>query len=425
MANIPEACGGEVSKTQATYRFLAHEDATFETVLQPHFAATERRIGEMSGGVVLVPQDTTSLNYTNLQATEGLGPIGTSATGAQGLHLHSSLALTEEGVPLGFLDARVWARNREEFGKKAKRHQLPIEDKESYRWIRNYQALAAVQARNRQITLVSVGDREADIYELFAEAAQDPKGPKLLVRARHERALQNEQAALFETMGCAPIAGYQMVHLPRQKNRAAREAKLAIRFAALTLCPPQGKAHLPPIAIWAVWAQEDNAPKNAEPIEWLVLTTIAVESFEQASRTVQWYAKRWSIEVFHRTLKSGCRLEDRRLSQADRIETCLALDMVVAWRICHLVKLGREVPELPCDLYFEEAEWKALVAYSTKNPVVPDQPPALGKVVRMIAKMGGYLGRKSDGEPGTQTLWRGMQMLYALTDMWHVMTSGP
>jgi hypothetical protein len=425
MANIPEACGGDVTKTQATYRFLGHEDASFETVLQPHFAATERRIGEMSGGVVLVPQDTTSLNYTSLQATEGLGPIATNAAGAQGLHLHTSLALTEEGVPLGFVDAQCWARNLEEFGKKAKRHQLPIEDKESYRWIRNYQALAAVQARNRHITLVSLGDREADIYELFAEAAQDPKGPKLLVRARHDRALQNEQASLFETISRAPIAGYQMVHLPRQKSRAAREAKLAIRFAAVTLCPPQGKAHLPPIAIWAVLAQEDHAPNNAEPIDWLVLTTITVNSFEQASQKVQWYAKRWSIEVFHRTLKSGCRLEDRRLSQADRIETCLALDMVVAWRICHLVKLGREVPELPCDLYFEEAEWKALVAYSTKNPVVPDQPPAVGKVVRMIAKMGGYLGRKSDGEPGTQTLWRGMQMLYALTDMWRVMTSGP
>jgi hypothetical protein len=425
MANIPEACGGEVTKTQATYRFLAHEDATFETVLQPHFAATERRIGEMSGGVVLVPQDTTSLNYTKLYATEGLGPIGTTAAGAQGLHLHSSLAVTEEGVPLGFLDAQCWARDPEEFGKKAKRHQLPVEEKESYRWIRNYQAVAAVQQRNPQITLVSVGDREADIYELFAEAAQDPKGPKLLVRARHDRELQNEQAGLFETICCAPIAGHQMVHLPRQKSRAAREAKLAIRFAAVTLCPPQDKPHLPPVAIWAVLAQEENAPKNAEGIDWLVLTTIAVNSFEQASEKVHWYAKRWSIEVFHRTLKSGCRLEDRRLGHADRIETCLALDIVIAWRICHLVKLGRDVPELPCDLYFEEAEWKALVAYSTNSPAVPDQPPALGKVVRMIAKLGGYLGRKSDGEPGTETLWRGMQMLSALTAMWCVMTGGP
>ena len=182
---------------------------------------------------------------------------------------------------------------------------------------------------------------------------------------------------------------------------------------------------MPSIAIWAVLAREENTPDNAQPIDWLVLTTIAVEDFEQASQKVQWYAKRWSIEVFHRTLKSGCRLEDRRLSQADRIETCLALDMVVAWRICHLVKLGREVPELPCDLYFEEAEWKALVVYSTKNPVAPDQPPAVGKVIRMIAKLGGFLGRKSDGEPGTQTLWRGMQLLPPMADIWRVLTGGP
>lgn len=426
MANIPEACGGDVTEMQATYRFLAHEDATFETVLQPHFAATERRISEISGGVVLVPQDTTSLNYSKLHTADGLGPIGTTVDGAQGLHLHSSLAVTaENGVPLGFLDAQVWARDAAEFGKKAKRHELPIEEKESYRWLTSYQAVAAVQARNPQVTLVSVGDREADIYELFAEAAKNPEGPKLLVRARHDRQLQDEQAQLFETIDRAPIAGDQIVCLPRQNNRPARNARLTLRFAAVTLIPPQDKRQLPPIRIRAVLAREEKAPKNADPIDWLVLTTVPVETFEQASEKVQWYSKRWGIEVFHRTLKSGCRIEDRRLREADRLETCLAIDMVIAWRICYLVKLGREVPDLPCDLYFDEAEWKALVAFSTKNPVPPDEPPSLGKAVHMVAKLGGYLGRKSDGEPGAECLWRGFLMLYALTGMWSVMTGGP
>ncbi len=425
MANIPEACES-TTKAQAAYRFLANDDVLFETLLQPHYAATEGRISELEqGSVILVPQDTTSVNYTKLESVGGLGPIGTTADGAQGLHLHSSLAMTVQGVPLGFLDAQCWARDAAEFGKKAQRHRFAIEQKESYRWIKSYQAVAAVQQRHARLTLVSMGDREADIYELFAEAARAPAGPKLLIRAKHDRQLQDEQERLFHTLRAQPIAGYQLVKLPQQKNRPAREAELAMRFAALTMCAPQDKPQLPPIAIWAVLAKEEHAPKGAEPIEWLLLTDMVVENFEQASEKVAWYTQRWGIEVFHRTLKSGCRIEDRRLGHGERLEACLAIDMVVAWRIYHLAKLGREVPELPCDVYFEEAEWKALVAYHTKNPVPPEQPPSLREAIRMVAKIGGFLGRKSDGEPGTQTLWRGLQHLDLMTEVWCVMASGP
>jgi hypothetical protein len=333
--------------------------------------------------------------------------------------------MTVHGVPLGFVDAQCWARDPAQFGKKAQRHALAIEQKESYRWIKSYQAVAAVQKRNPQLTLVSMGDREADIYELFAQAELDPAGPKLLIRAKHDRQVQGEQARLFEALQGQPISGYQVVKLPRQKNRPAREAKLAIRFAALTLCAPQDKAHLSALQIWTVLAKEEGAPEGAEPIEWRLLTTLAVESFEQACEKVAWYTQRWGIEVFHRTLKSGCRIEDRQLGHGDRLEACLAIDMVVAWRIYHMVKLGREVPELPCDVYFEEAEWKALVAYSTKNPVPPEQAPSLREAIRMVAKIGGFLGRKSDGEPGTETLWRGLQHLDLMTDVWRVMARGP
>jgi Domain of unknown function (DUF4338)/Transposase Tn5 dimerisation domain/Transposase DNA-binding len=425
MANIPEACES-TTKAQAAYRFLANDDVLFGTLLQPHYAATEQRLSELAqGSVILVPQDTTSVNYSKLENIDGLGPIGTTAEGAQGLHLHSSLAMTVQGVPLGFVDAQCWARDPQEFGKKAQRHALAIEQKESYRWIKSYQAVAAVQKRQPELTLVSMGDREADIYELFAEAAREPAAPKLLIRAKHDRQVQDEQERLFDTLQAQPIAGYQLVKLPRQKNRPAREAKLAMRFAALTLCAPQDKRQLPPIAIWAVLAKEEQAPKDTEPIEWLLLTDMAVDNFEQASEKVAWYTQRWGIEVFHRTLKSGCRIEDRRLGHADRLEACLAIDMVVAWRIYHMVKLGREIPELPCDVYFEEAEWKALVAYRTKNPVPPEQPPSLREAIRMVAKIGGFLGRKCDGEPGTQTLWRGLQYLDLITEVWRVMASGP
>ena len=420
-ATIPHACNGDTARINGAYRLFAHEDANIETLLQPHYASTEERIGQRAGEVVLVAQDTTSVNYTNLAHTLGLGPIGTKADGAQGLHLHSSWAMSTQGLALGFVDAQVWARDAQAFGRRALRHDLPIEQKESYRWIKAYRALAAVQQRHPQVNLVSVADREADIYELFAEAAQDPSAPKLLIRAKHDRALEDEVARLFETIAAEPIAGYLHVQLPRQKDRPARAAKLAIRYATLNVCPPQDKADLPVLPMQAVHALEDDAPKGEEPVDWRLLTTLAVHDFEQASEKVQWYTQRWGIEVFHRTLKSGCRIEDRQLGDADRLEACLAIDMVVTWRICHLVKLGREVPHLPATVYFEEAECKALLAYHTKKALPPAKVPTLGRVVHMVAQLGGFRGRKSDGEPGAEVMWRGLQRHDDITETWRVM----
>jgi hypothetical protein len=426
MDDIPEACQSE-SKMQAAYRFLSNEDVEFETLLQPHYAATEQRISDLGeGSVVLVPQDTTTVNYTQLKDIEGLGPIGTTVDGAQGLHLHSSLAMTVQGVPLGFVDAQCWSRDAEEFGKKAKRASLPIEDKESYRWIKSYQAVAAVQKRNPQVQLVSVGDREADIYELFAEALRDPAGPRLLVRAVHDRKVQDENQRLFETVQAQPIAGYQSIHLPRQKNRPARVAKLAIRFAAVTLCPPKSKPGLAPLAVQMVLAQEVDPPTEVEPIDWALLTTVKVENFEQACEKLAWYTQRWGIEVFHRTLKSGCRVEDRQLGHGDRLQACLAIDMVIAWRILHMTKLGREVPELPAEAYFDRDECEVLIAHERRNRSRPKDAPPLGlyEAIRAIAKLGGFIGRKSDGEPGTETLWRGLLRLDGMTEGWRL-ANGP
>ena len=422
MAGIPEACAS-VTKMQAAYRFLSNDDVEFETLLQPHYAATEERISDVGeGAVVLVAQDTTSVNYSALETTDGLGPIGTTVDGAQGLHLHSSLAMTEQGVPLGFVDAQCWARDPREFGKKAQPQALSIQDKESGRWIKGYQAVAAVQKRNPHIRLVSLADREADSYELFEEALREPDSASLLVRARHDRKVQDEQGRLFETIRAKAIVGYQCVQLPRQNNRAKREAKLALRFASVTLCPPKSKPGLANLDVQMVLAQEVDAPEGAERIEWALLTTAAVDSFEQACEKVAWYTQRWGIEVFHRTLKSGCKVEDRQLGGCQRLQACLAIDMVIAWRIHHMTQLGREVPELPADVYFDADEIAVLVAYEIKfRKRPPDAPaPSLRDAIRMTAKHGGFLGRKSDGEPGTETLWRGLLRPGGLTEGWRL-----
>lgn len=265
-ANVAHACSSR-AKTKAAYRFLDHEETTMRTLLKPHYAATEVRVRAET--IVLAVQDTSSANYTKHAATTGMGPIGTTVDGPQGVHLHSTLAFSAAGTPLGFLDVQCWARDPAEFGKKDRRHQLPIEEKESFKWLKSYRAAADVQTRCPGTMIVSVGDREADIYELFQGATADPKGPKLLVRAMQNRVLKDEQHRLWETMQALPLEAMQALQVPRQGNRAARTAHLAIRYAPVGLEAPKKKGG-PAIAVWAVLAQEQDTPPGVVPLEWML-----------------------------------------------------------------------------------------------------------------------------------------------------------
>jgi len=421
-ANIPQACQTR-AETKATYRFLDHPETSMEKVLAPHYEATLGRISQAE--VVLAVQDTTSLNYTAHPATQNLGPIGYRQDRGIGLLLHNTMAFNQEATPLGLLDVQCWARDEADFGKKKRRHSLPIEQKESYKWLLSYRKVAEAQKRCPKSTLVSVGDREADIYELFELALSDPLGPKLLIRAEQDRLLAEGQGHLWEKMAQQEVAGFQEIHVPRQKNRPARVARLEVRFAKVALKPPQRKKGRNELTLWAVWVQEAGAPPKGEGIEWMLLTTLPVTTFEEAIEKLAWYTIRWGIEVYHRTLKSGCKVEERQLGHADRIGTCLGVDMVVAWRIFHLAKLGRETPDVPCTVFFEEAEWKALAAYVTQDPKPPEKPPTLREAMRMVATLGGFLGRKGDGQPGTKSLWLGLQRLDDLSSMWKLLTAIP
>ncbi|MCK5134112.1 MAG: IS4 family transposase, partial [Candidatus Sabulitectum sp.] len=418
-ANIPQACRTR-AKTKATYRFMNDKQHTLDTILAPHYEATLRRCEQEK--IVLAVQDTSSLNYSTHPETENLGPISTQPNGVIGLLLHDTMAFNNDGTPLGLLDVQCWARDPDDFGKKHRRHQLPIEKKESYKWLKSYQAVAVLQAKCPDTMFVSVGDREADIFELFNLVVDDPSGPQLLVRATHDRLLDENNGRLWKHVQEQAVSGVQEIQVPRQKKRKARVAQLEIRFARVHLKPPSGKNKLKPLTVCAILAQEINCPDDVkEPLQWMLLTTIKVTIFEQATQKLAWYAGRWGIEVYHRTLKSGCKIEERQLGSAERIEACLAIDMVVAWRIYYLTKLGREVPDVPCTVFFEDAEWKALMAYKTQHPIPPDNPPPLREAIRLLASLGGFLGRKGDGEPGTKSLWLGLQRLDDLAMMWKIM----
>lgn len=417
-ASIPQACQTRAN-TKATYRFFEHPATHMDVLLSQHSIATVNRCQKES--VVLAAQDTTSLNYSAHPATANLGLIGSRQDGPIGLLVHDTMAFNVEGVPLGLLDVQCWARNPEDFGKKAKRHTVPIEEKESNKWLKSYEKVAAAQRACPNTTFVSVGDREADIYELFALALANQSAPKLLVRAKQDRALNDDQGHLWQHLENLENTGIQELHIPRQRNRQARTAQLEVRFAEIDLKPPKRKQKLASVPVWAVLAREINPPENIEPLEWMLLTTCPVTNFDQAVEKLDWYAKRWGIEVYHRTLKSGCKIEERQLGHAERIEACLAVDMVVAWRIHHLTKLGRETPDVPCTVFFEDGEWKALTAYIKNDPSPSVEPPTLREAIRMVASLGGFLGRKCDGGPGTKSIWLGLQRLDDLASMWTVL----
>jgi hypothetical protein len=418
-AQIPQACQSR-AKAKAAYRFFDHPRTTMQDLLEPHYQSTIRRMAQEK--VVLSVQDTTSLNYTMHPETEGIGPIGSKRTsGPIGLMLHDTMAFSVEGTPLGLIDVQCWARDDKTFGKHHERKTKPIDQKESNKWLKSFQAAAQAQRQCPETVIVSVGDREADIYELFQLALEDRQGPKLLVRAEQNRLLSDGQGHLWPFVEQQPLAVLQQVRTPRRRNQPARDAQLEVRFVEVSLRPPHGKPELKPVDLWAVLAQEIHAPESIEPISWMLLTTSPVTASEQALEKIGWYARRWGIEVYHRTLKSGCKIEERQLASADRIEACLALDMVVAWRVFHLVKLGRETPDVPCSVFFEEAEWKALCTHITKKPVPPTEPPPLREAMRMVATLGGFLGRKGDGDPGTKPIWLGLQHLDDLAAMWKFM----
>jgi hypothetical protein len=421
-APLPQACGTR-AKTKAAYRFFDHVRVNLQSVLEPHYQSSAARAAREA--VVLAVQDTTSLNYSTHPATDLLGPIGSQADGAVGMLVHSTLAFNLAGTPLGLLDVQSWVRDPEEFGKKHRRYELPLEAKESVRWLRSLQAVERRQGSCPKTRFIGVGDREADIYEVFVWAKEKAGRPGLLVRAERERLLTQEQGPLWEQVEKQAVAGQMEIKVPRKGPRAARVAVLEVRLAAVEVRAPKRKEALPPVALWAVLARETGTPAGVEPLEWMLLTTELVGDFAAAVEKLRWYALRWGIEVFHRVLKSGCQMESRRLGHADRLEACLGIDLVVAWRIYHLTKLGRETPAVPCTVYFEEHEWQALVAFVTRQPQGPKEPPTLRDAMRMVAGLGGFLGRKSDGEPGTETLWRGLQRLDDIAQAYQVFRVAP
>jgi hypothetical protein len=331
--------------------------------------------------------------------------------------VHSTLAFTPSRTPLGLIDQQVWTRPPEEYGKKHQRSEKSIDQKESWKWISSLRATELIQQESPNTLLINIGDREADIYELFLEAKSTQT--QLLVRAAWDRRVDHSEKYLWARLEAQDLATTLSVAIPHRKGKAKRVASLEVRFAPVVLKSPRNnKSKVPFLNVWGIYVNEPSPPKNEEALCWLLLTTLPVESAEDAVRYVDYYSVRFSIELFHKVLKSGCNIEKHQLKTAERLINCLAIDSIVAWRVMFLTMMGRSVPNLPCTVLFEDHEWKALYCFARQTQQPPAQAPSLGEAVRLVAQMGGFLGRKSDGQPGIQVLWRGMQILSVLSGAW-------
>ncbi len=444
--SIPTACNSW-KDTFAAYRFFANERTDEKSILEPHQDATLKRIQEQK--VVLTAQDTTEIDVTRRhEKMAGAGPL--SEANRLGFFNHTMLAITSDRIPLGVVHAQIYARDMEEFltnqkdkkNRDKKRKLKPIEEKESYRWLIGYQKACEIQSQCPETQIVIISDSEGDIYECFSEGALSENNEckaDWIIRACQDRSVQGERIGytypkLWQEAAKAEIMGQLEIKVtgnePKSKDSRKRRQKKTGRTAIVTVqakeleirAPYRKGQKLSNVKVNAVYVSEINPPDDEPPVEWLLLTRLPIKSFEVACLVIEYYCCRWQIEIYFRILKSGCKVEELQSESAERFIPCLAMYMIIAWRVMFLLMLGRECPDMPCDAVFSEDEWQSVyVIVKKKKP--PEDVPRLEEMVKIIAGLGGYLGRKHDGPPGPKAMWIGLQRMADYAMAWRTFKS--
>jgi hypothetical protein len=401
--SIPNNCESW-SETQAAYRFLNNPSVTGSEILKGHTRATLERIEKQK--VVLIAQDAT---FINLATEDRKAEMGTLVCRNKNEYLlHPSVAFTPDRTNLGVVSYVLW--KRPEINTTHKYH-TPFKEKESYRWIASYKASCHLQKQFPETVIVNIADRESDIYELFTEFenTKTDEAAEYIIRAKCNRRLEEEDETiphLWEKLHARKSQGVYQLKLQRTKYRQAREATIEVRYQAVTMARGRRKGgNLPAVTLYAVLAKEVNQPKDEKPIEWMLLTSLPIENLEQAQTVIGWYRCRWEIEIYFRALKSGCKVQELRLESDEGIEKALAIYMIIAWRLHNITMLAREEPDIPCNEVFDKKEWQLI--YKLQKKTKPKDIPTIKEITRLLAMRGGFLGRKGDGVPGFETIWRG------------------
>lgn len=423
-SHINQACG-DWSDTKAAYRFFQNDNVKYQDIIKAHAQMTKERADQEE--TILAIQDTTYYNYTHHPKTEGLGLLSRfkgkhkDEILTTGLSMHTTLGITTEGLPLGILDQNIFSRKelskeRKELKKKSHNIALPIEEKESIRWLDSMRRTAALfEQKNKKI--VTIADREADIYDLFLLA--DRLKTNLLVRASQNRKI-NKTAIhsyisgemLWDFMKKQKLQGTIQVRVPKKEAQLERLAICNLKFGKINVLPTrhyrgskEGNLNLD---IYAILISEKQPPKGCEGIEWMLLTNIPVLTFEEAVEKMKWYCLRWRIEVYFKVIKSGFKVEDCRLKSSERLIRYLAVVSVVAWRVYWLTLVSRTTPNIPALIFLNDFDWKILFAKFNPNKKIPKHPPSMKQITVWIARLGGFLARKGDREPGITHIWLGL-----------------
>ena len=408
---LPAACQ-DWAATKAAYRFFSNPRVDEGVILAGHFAATRARF-DATAGPILVLHDTTEFSFRR-DNPEAIGQLSLLKTRHAtvtlcGLLMHSSLVLTPGGVPLGLAAVKFWTRDKFKGTNALKRKvnptRIPIEQKESVRWLENLKQ--STELLGDPPRCVHVGDRESDIYELFCAAEQ--ARTHFLVRTCVDRLAEGGGTTISEVMGREPVRGVHEVEVRDDHGRVST-AELDVRFRRLTVRPPIGKQRrYPTLELTVIHADEREAPAGREPIRWRLLTDLAVDDLKAATGKLDWYAQRFKIETFHKVLKSGCRAEQARLRTAERLTNLLAVLCVVAWRVFWLTMTSRATPDAPAEVALTKEEIEILDRLT--GDTEPPPRPTVSHYLVAVAKLGGYLARVRDPPPGNMVIWRGLNRL--------------
>jgi len=415
--SIPLVCQ-DWANTKAAYRFFSNERVSEADILAGHFQSTRER-AIATDGPVLVLHDTTEFSYQR-ENTAAIGITKSINSGRDkagrlrahtvcGILMHSSLAVTTEGLPLGLAAVKFWTRQKFKgtaaLKKKINPTRVPIEKKESIRWLENVRQ--STELLGEPGRCVHVADREGDIYELFC-AAQEA-GTHFLIRTCVDRLAGDGDHTIADEMDEAAVKGLHRIAV-RDNNGDPDRAVLEIRYRKIRVLPPIGKRQrYPALILTVIHAEERGTPKNRKKIEWKLITDLPVESRMDAIEKLEWYALRWKIEVFHKILKSGCKAEESKLRTAQRLTNLVAVFCVLSWRVFWMAMLNRSAPDALPTLALTEIEIAVL------DRLVNDRPHArrktLSHYLTKIARLGGYLARANDPPPGNTVMWRGLSRL--------------
>jgi hypothetical protein len=413
--NIVSHPGGSIPQhnerwydTKATYEFFKNEDIKLGAITDAISAFGASRIEQQQ---LLVIHDTSTISYNDLQA-EGLGYIDNAA--GKGVFCHSSIAATITGIPLGLLNQLIWSRTSSELGKSANRKQKPFEQKESYKW---YQGIESVnQLLGEKIVKIHIGDRDADIYELFFNAPNEKA--ELLIRARHNRKTA-AGSELWQHISKQKVAAEEEIIIPDRTGKRKKKVQVQVRYKEVEiLCPAHKGKKYESVVLTAIEIRQKGNSKDG--IHWKLLTTLTINNAEEAKQCMRWYSYRWLIERFHYVLKSGCGIEALQLKKAESLMKAVAVYSLAAFNIMQLTYQSRQTPDLSCEIALRPRQWEALYMLKFKTNRLPKQPPTLQEATRWLAQMGGYLGRKSDGPPGLKTVWLGYESLLQAVALYEI-----